>query len=149
MTAEALGAVLAPLNAFLNFSAACFLVAGRIFIAKRQVHCHRRAMVGAVAASGLFLVSYVIRVSLTGTHRFAGEGAARAAYLAILFSHMILAVLVVPLVIRLLYLVWKRRFHAHRRLARWTFPVWLYVSVTGLVVYVMLYHVYGYLPAAP
>lgn len=149
MTAETLGGILAPLNAFLNLSAACFLVAGRIFIAKRQVRRHRGAMTGAVVASGLFLISYVLRVSLTGTHRFAGEGPARVAYLTLLFSHMTLAVLVVPVVIRLLYLVWKRRFHEHARLARWTFPVWLYVSVTGLVVYVMLYHVYGYVPEGP
>ena len=102
-------------------------------------------MVGAVAASGLFLVFYPLRFSLTGTHRFAGEGLARTLYLSILFSHMILAVIIVPLVLRLLYLVWKRRFGAHARLARWTFPLWLYVSVTGLVVYVLLYHVYGYI----
>ncbi|HSR43474.1 MAG TPA: DUF420 domain-containing protein, partial [Longimicrobiales bacterium] len=80
----------------------------------------------------------------TGTHRFAGEGTARTVYLGILFSHMVLAVAVVPLVLRLLWLVAKRRFHAHARLARWAYPVWLYVSVTGLAVYVLLYHVYGY-----
>jgi putative membrane protein len=97
-----------------------------------------------VASSGLFLVFYLLRFSLTGTHRFAGAGLARGIYLGILFSHMILAVVVVPLVVRLLYLVWKGRFHAHARLARWTFPIWLYVSLTGLVVYLLLYHVYGY-----
>jgi putative membrane protein len=102
-------------------------------------------MTGALLASVLFLVFYVIRFSLTGTHRFAGEGAAKAAYLAILFSHMILAVLIVPLVLRLIHLVRLRRFHAHARLARITYPIWLYVSVTGLVVYVMLYHVYGWI----
>ena len=83
-------------------------------------------------------------MALTGTHEFAGEGAARTVYLTILFSHMVLAVVVVPLVLRLLWLVWKRRFHAHARLARWTFPIWGYVSVTGLVVYLLLYQVYGY-----
>jgi uncharacterized membrane protein YozB (DUF420 family) len=70
---------------------------------------------------------------------------AKVVYLGILFSHMTLAVVVVPLVLRLLFLAWKERFQEHARLARWTFPVWLYVSVTGLVVYVLLYHVYGYL----
>lgn len=144
MSAEALGELLAPLNALLNLSSACFLTAGWIFIRRRQVRRHRAAMIGAVTASALFLVFYVTRFSLTGTHRFAGEGLARTFYLTILFSHMVLAVVVVPLVLRLLWLVWKRRFHDHARLARWTFPVWLYVSVTGLVVYVMLYQVYGY-----
>lgn len=148
MTAEAVGGFLAHLNAFLNFSSACFLLAGLTFIKRREVRRHRAAMIGAVTASALFLVFYVTRFALTGTHSFAGEGLARTAYLTILFSHMVLAVVVVPLVLRLLYLVWKRRFHDHARLARWTFPVWLYVSVTGLAVYVMLYHVYGYVSPA-
>ncbi len=101
-------------------------------------------MLGAVSASGLFLVLYVIRFSLTGTHRFAGEGLAKTFYLGILFSHMILAVVVLPMVLRLLFLAGRERFDEHRRLARWTFPIWLYVSVTGLLVYALLYHVYGY-----
>ena len=102
-------------------------------------------MLGAVTASSLFLVFYLLRYSLTGTHRFAGEGLARVAYLSILFSHMVLAVVTVPLVLTLLFLVSRSRFEAHARLARWTFPVWLYVSVSGLVVFLMLYQVYGYL----
>jgi putative membrane protein len=101
-------------------------------------------MVTAVGASALFLVFYLTRVGFTGTHQFAGEGAARVAYLAILFSHMVLAVVVVPMALRLLWLVRERRFHEHARLARWTFPVWAYVSVTGLLVYLLLYQVYGY-----
>jgi uncharacterized membrane protein YozB (DUF420 family) len=101
-------------------------------------------MLGAVGASALFLVFYVTRFSLTGTHRFAGEGLARTAYLTILFSHMVLAVAVVPLVLRLLWLVGHRRFRDHARLARWTYPIWLYVSVTGIVVYLMLYRIYGF-----
>lgn len=102
-------------------------------------------MLGAVTASVLFLAFYVLRFSLTGTHRFAGEGLAKVAYLSILFSHMVLAVAVVPLVLRLLFLAFRERFAEHRRLARWTFPIWMYVSVTGIVVYLMLYQVYGYL----
>lgn len=144
MDAETLGSLIAPLNAALNFTATCFLVAGFVFIRRRQAHRHRTAMIGAVAASALFLVFYLTRFSLTGTHRFAGEGLARTAYLGILFSHMVLAVVVVPLVLRLLYLVRKRRFRDHARWARWTYPIWLYVSVTGIVVYVMLYHVWGW-----
>ena len=102
-------------------------------------------MITAVSASALFLVFYLTRVAITGTHRFAGVGASRVVYFSILFSHMTLAVIVVPLVLRLLWLVNRRRFRDHARLARWTFPVWAYVSVTGLVVYLLLYQVYGYL----
>lgn len=145
MNLEAVGNLLAPVNATLNLASTLFLLAGFVFIKRREVRRHRWAMTGAVAASALFLVFYLMRFSMTGAHRFAGEGVARIAYLTILFSHMILAVVVVPLVLRLLYLVAKGRFHAHSRLARWTYPIWLYVSVTGLVVYLLLYHVYGYL----
>ena len=144
MSSEFLGNLLAPLNATLNFTSGACLVAGLVFIRRRQAHSHRRAMTAALAASVLFLVFYVTRILLTGTHSFAGTGAVRSAYLAMLFSHMVLAALVVPLVLRLLYLVRRKRFHDHARLARWTYPIWLYVSVTGILVYVMLYHVYGY-----
>jgi len=139
-----LGDLLALVNASLNATSAVALFVGLWFIRRRNAHAHRTAMVTAVAASTLFLGFYLTRVFLTGTHEFAGEGAARIVYLTILVSHMILAVVVVPLVLRLLWLVWKGRFHAHARLARWTFPIWAYVSVTGLVVYVLLYQVYGY-----
>ena len=100
-------------------------------------------MIGAVTASALFLVLYLVRFSLTGTHTFEGPETVRRVYLTVLFSHMVLAAAVVPLVLRLLHLLRRRRFKAHRRLARWTLPIWLYVSVTGLFVYYMLYHAYG------
>ena len=122
------------------------LVAGLVFVRGRHLHLHRRAMTAAMTSSALFLVFYLTRVALTGTHRFAGTGAAKTAYLTILLTHMTLAVALVPLVLRLLYLVRHRRFHEHARWARWTYPIWLYVSVTGIVVYLMLYQVYGYLP---
>jgi putative membrane protein len=80
-------------------------------------------------------------MALTGTHRFPGDGALRALYLAVLASHTVLAALAAPLVVRALFLALRERFPEHRRLARWTFPVWAYVSVTGVVVYVLLYHV--------
>ncbi len=144
MTGESLGNVLAPLNASLNLASTLFLLAGFRFVKGKAIEGHRRAMLGAVAASGLFLTFYLLRFYLTGTHRFAGEGVAKAVYLGILFSHMTLALVIVPLVLRLLYLAWRSRYQDHARLARWTFPFWLYVSVTGLVVYVLLYHVYGY-----
>ena len=142
-TAEA-GDLLALVNAGLNATSAVALATGYFFIRRRVVDRHKRAMLTAVGASALFLVCYVIRVVLTGTHEFAGEGLARTVYLAVLFSHMILAVVVFPLVIRLLYLAFGGRFDEHRRLARWVFPMWAYVSVTGLAVYVLLYQVYGY-----
>lgn len=145
MTREALGSLLAPVNAGLNLTSTLLLLAGFWFIRQRDIRRHRMAMLGAVASSSLFLVFYLLRFSLTGTHRFAGEGAARIVYLGILFSHMVLAVIIVPMVLRLLYLAWKERFQSHARLARWTFPIWLYVSVTGLVVYILLYHVYGWI----
>ncbi len=138
------GNVLATMDALLNATSAAALFTGFVLIHHKRVHLHRRAMLTAVTASGLFLLSYLTRVALTGTHRFAGAGIAKVVYLSILFSHMTLAALVVPLVLRLLYLVAKKRFHDHARLARWTFPVWAYVSVTGLVVYLLLYQVYGY-----
>ncbi|MGI9629212.1 MAG: DUF420 domain-containing protein [Longimicrobiales bacterium] len=144
MTAEQLGNLLAPMNATLNFTSAVLLLLGYRFIRKGDRQTHRKCMLGAVSASGAFLVLYVIRMSLTGTHHFAGPPGARRVYLAILFSHMVLAVVVLPMVLRLLWLAKHERFVEHRRLARWTFPTWLYVSLTGLLVYAMLYHVYGY-----
>lgn len=138
------GDLLALVNASLNATSALALAAGWVFIRRRRVRLHRRAMVTALAASTLFLAFYLTRVAFTGTHEFAGEGGARILYLTILFSHMVLAVAVVPLVLRLLWLIWKRRYAAHARLARWTFPIWGYVSVTGLLVYLLLYQVYGY-----
>lgn len=142
-TTEA-GDLLAMLNASLNATSAVALVVGFIFIRRKVIDAHRRAMLTAVGASALFLVFYVTRVILTGTHEFAGEGAARVVYLTVLFSHMVLAVLVLPFVLRLLWLARAERFAEHKRLARFVFPVWAYVSVTGLVVYLLLYQIYGY-----
>jgi putative membrane protein len=144
MDAAGWGDTLAGVNAVMNGTATVCLVLGYLFIRRGRRDLHARAMIGAVSASALFLVFYVTRFVLTGTHEFAGEGMARAAYLTILFSHMVLAVVVVPLVLRLLFLAAKERFDAHRRLARWTYPIWMYVSVTGIVVYLMLYQVYGW-----
>jgi len=144
MNGAALGDTIAPLNALLNLTSACFLLCGFVFIKRNQRDRHRFCMKGAITASALFLVFYVIRFMLTGTHRFAGEGAARTVYLTILFTHMVLAVVVLPMVIRTFQLALAGRFDVHRRWARWTYPIWLYVSLTGLVVYLMLYHLYGY-----
>jgi uncharacterized membrane protein YozB (DUF420 family) len=139
-----IGDLLALVNAGLNATSAVALFTGYVLIRRRKIRSHKRAMVTALAASALFLVFYLTRVAFTGTHQFAGQGPFRTLYLSVLFSHMVLAVAVVPLVIRLLWLVSRRRFRAHARLARWTFPVWAYVSITGLAVYLMLYQVFGY-----
>ena len=145
MNPAEVGDTLAAINASLNATSAVALFTGWVLIRRKAVRAHRAAMVTALTASGVFLVLYVTRVALTGTHEFAGEGWARTTYFAILLSHMALAVLVLPFVLRLLYLVRHRRFRDHARLARWVFPVWAYVSATGLIVYLMLYRIYGYL----
>jgi putative membrane protein len=145
MEAEAFGALLARTNATLNLSSGVLLMIGWFFIRRGDKRRHRLSMLGAVATSSLFLIFYITRLVITGIHSFAGEGVAKTIYLGILSSHIILAILIVPGVLRLLYLVWKERFQDHRRLARWVHPAWLYVSVTGFVVYVLLYHVYGYI----
>ncbi len=144
MNLSELGDALAAINASLNATSAVALLVGYISIRRRNLHAHRAAMITALSASAIFLVFYVTRVALTGTHTFAGEGWARTLYLSILFSHMVLAVLVLPFVLRLVYLVRRRRFQDHSRLARLVFPVWAYVSVTGLLVYLLLYQVFGY-----
>jgi putative membrane protein len=144
LNVTAAGDALALLNASLNAVSAIALGVGFFFIKNRAIDDHRRSMLTAVGASALFLVFYVTRVLLTGTHEFAADGLPRVVYLTVLISHMILAVLVLPFVLRLLYLVRRKRFPEHARLARRVFPVWAYVSVTGLVVYVLLYQVYGY-----
>lgn len=144
MSSTEVGDLLAAINASLNTTSAVALCVGFYFIRRRIVEQHRRAMLTAVGASTLFLVFYVSRVVLTGTHEFAGEGVARTAYLTILVSHVTLAILVLPFILRVLYLVRRKRFDEHKRLARFVFPVWAYVSVTGLIVYLLLYQIYGY-----
>jgi putative membrane protein len=132
---------LAPLNALLNGTAGTLLFLGWRAIKRGDREVHRRLMIGAVSVSALFLTSYLTRVALTGTHRFPGEGALRWLYLGILVSHTLLAVAVAPMALRSLALGLTGRIEAHRKLARVTFPIWLYVSVTGVVVYLLLYQV--------
>jgi putative membrane protein len=135
-----LGETLPAVNATLNATSAVLLVLGFRAIRAGDRRRHRALMLGAAGTSTLFLVSYVTRVALTGTHRFPGAGALKATYLAVLGSHTVLAAVAAPLVVGTLVLALRARFPSHRRVARWTLPVWLYVSVTGVLVYVMLYH---------
>jgi putative membrane protein len=128
------------INAALNATACVFLALGFVAIRKQDVARHRAMMLAAFTTSSVFLVSYLIRFATTGAHRYPGDGLDKIFYLAILFSHMILAALLVPLVLRALFLGWKQRFADHKRVAKWTWPIWMYVSVTGVVVYLMLYH---------
>lgn len=130
---------LPAVNAALNGLCAVLLAVGFGFIRRRRVVAHRRTMKTAFAVSVLFLASYLTYHAHAGVHRYPGTGAVRALYLAILGTHTVLAVAVVPLVLRTLYLGTRSRFVEHRRIARWTLPIWFYVSVTGVVVYAMLY----------
>lgn len=132
---------LPALNACLNATSGVFLFLGWRAIRARRIDVHRKRMLGAVVASAVFLVFYGIRFALTGAHPYPATDWTRGAYLFILGTHSVLAAVVVPLVVRALWLAFRERFAEHRRLVRWLFPVWAYVSVTGVVVYLMLYHV--------
>ncbi|HET7453033.1 MAG TPA: DUF420 domain-containing protein [Thermoanaerobaculia bacterium] len=130
---------LPAVNAALNGLCAVLLATGYGFIRRRNVPAHRRTMKTAFVVSVLFLASYLTYHAHAGVHRYPGTGTARTVYLAILASHTVLAAAVVPLVLRTLFLGTRSRFVEHRRIARWTLPIWFYVSVTGVVVYLMLY----------
>lgn len=131
---------LPTLNAGLNATCAVLLAAGYVAIRRRKVRIHKLCMGTAFVLSLVFLLSYVTYHSQVGSVRFAGQGGVRAVYFAILASHTILAALIVPLAVLTLARALAARFDRHVRVARWTLPLWLYVSVTGVVVYWMLYH---------
>lgn len=135
-------------NAGLNFTSGVLLVTGFIAIRGQRRDAHKRAMLSAVAVSGLFLLSYLARVALEGSHTFPVEGPVKTAYLVILFSHMLLAMAVPVGVVFAIRRALRADFAGHRRVVKWLFPAWAYVSVTGVVVYVMLYHVGPALAAA-
>lgn len=128
------------LNAALNATCAVLLVLGRLAIADRDQARHRKLMLAAFATSTVFLISYLIRFATSGSHKYPGEGLDKVFYLVVLFSHMVLAAVLVPLVLRALQLALRGDFKRHLRLVRWGWPIWMYVSVTGVIVYVMLYH---------
>ena len=135
MTVHALPAV----NATLNAIAAVLLVIGYTLIIRRRIDAHRRVMIAAFTTSSLFLVCYVIYHAQVGSVPFTRQGFVRPLYFAILITHVTLAAAVLPLAIITLSRGLKARFDRHRAIARWTLPIWLYVSITGVLVYVLLY----------
>ena len=126
-------------NATLNAVAAAFLVAGWRFIERGDRASHRACMQAALACSALFLASYLVYHANVGSRPYTGTGLLRPVYFLVLITHVVLAAAIVPLVVVTVARAWRGRFAAHRTVARWTLPLWLYVSVTGVVVYVMLY----------
>ena len=131
--------ILPTVNAVLNASAAVAMLAGFLAIRQRRIAVHRACMLTAVGLSALFLVSYLVYHAQAGSRPYAGGGVRRTVYLPILLTHTVLAIAIVPLVSTTLYRALRAQFVRHARLARVTFPIWLYVSVTGVVVYWMLY----------
>lgn len=137
---------LAPLNATLNAIAAALLLAGFRFIRRRRIRAHRACMLSAFAVSALFLISYLTYHYHVGDVRFQGQGWIRPVYFTMLISHIALAAAIVPLAIVTLSRALAARFDRHRRIARWTWPLWMYVSVTGVLIYLMVYRLYPPLP---
>jgi len=131
---------LPALNATLNAASAVLLVAGFTCIRAGKIAAHTACMLAACLVSALFLTSYLIYHAHVGSVRFGGTGWIRPVYFTVLISHTALAIAIVPLILRTLWLAGRRRFAEHKALARWTLPLWLYVSVTGVLVYWMLYH---------
>ena len=134
---------LAPIDATLNAVAGVLLLGGFFFIRRRNVAGHRACMIAAFAVSVIFLGCYLTYHYRVGDVRFAGQGWIRPVYFTMLITHVILAVAIVPLAIVTLNRALSARFDAHRRIARWTWPLWMYVSVTGVLVYLFVYKIYG------
>jgi uncharacterized membrane protein YozB (DUF420 family) len=133
---------LPTVNAVLNATSAVLLASGYRYIRRRQVAAHQRCMIAACVTSTLFLLSYLIYHYNVGSMPFRGQGWVRPIYFTILISHTILAAAIVPLVLVTLFRAWKADFAKHARIAKWTLPIWLYVSVTGVVIYWMLYQLF-------
>ena len=133
---------LPALNATLNGLSAIFIVTGYAMIRRGQRELHQRCMVAALITSSVFLVSYVIYHANAGSRPFPGTGLARLVYFAILITHVVLAAVIVPLALTTATRGFRAQYARHVRIARWTLPLWLYVSVTGVVIYLMLYQMY-------
>ena len=133
---------LPAVNATLNGISAILLVVGYTLIRRRRIDQHRRVMIAAFATSTLFLICYIIYHANVGARPFPGQGAIRQVYFAVLISHIVLAATGPPLALITLIRGLRTRYDSHRRIAKWTLPIWLYVSVTGVIVYLMLYQMY-------
>jgi uncharacterized membrane protein YozB (DUF420 family) len=133
---------LPAVNAALNATAATLLVIGYTLIRRGRIRQHRAVMLAAFATSTLFLISYVVYHAHAGSRPFPGRGPIRGVYFAILITHIILAAAIVPMALITLSRALRERFDRHKAIARWTLPIWLYVSVTGVIVYLMLYQMY-------
>ena len=131
---------LPTVNAVLNGSSAVLLTTGFLFIRRRKVAAHRACMLGAFAVSVLFLVGYLVYHYHTGSRAFTGRGSIRPIYFVLLVSHIVLAATIIPLALTTINRGLSAQFPRHARVARWTLPIWLYVSVTGVLVYLLLYH---------
>ena len=130
------------IEACLNAASALLLSTGYVFIRRKSIRAHKTCMLTAFGTSMLFLVFYLTDHYFRGIVYFQGHGAIRTFYLTLLGTHTVLAVVIVPLALITLYRAWRKRFVLHKRIARWTLPIWLYVSITGVIVYWMLYHLY-------
>jgi putative membrane protein len=135
-------AILPHVNAGLNATSAVLLASGYYFIRRGRVTAHLRCMVAALVVSLAFLASYLVYHYNHGSTRFTGQGAIRPVYFTILLTHTVLAVVIVPLVVQTVRRAWAGQFDRHSRVARWTLPLWAYVSVTGVLVYLLLYQLY-------
>jgi len=133
----------ATLNASLNGMSALLLVSGYGCIRRKWIQAHKACMGSAFLCSAAFLVSYLIYHARVGSVHFQGQGKIRIFYFALLLSHTLLAVLVLPLALLTIQRAWRGEFERHRAIARWTLPIWLYVSSTGVLVYFLLYHLYA------
>jgi uncharacterized membrane protein YozB (DUF420 family) len=132
--------MLPTLNAILNATSGILIIIGYVMIRRGKINAHRACMIGAVTTSIIFLISYLIYHFNVGATKFAGTGWSRPFYFTVLISHTILAVVLAPVVVVTLRRALKGDFKRHRKIARWTFPMWIYVSITGVLVYFMLYH---------
>ena len=134
---------LPTVNALLNGTSATLLMAGWILIKKRRTNGHIACMVSALCTSALFLACYLFYHYHHGSTKFTGEGWSRPLYFSILLSHVVLAVAMVPMIAVTVFHAVRKQYERHLRIARWTLPIWLYVSITGVVIYLMLYHIFA------
>jgi putative membrane protein len=131
------------LNAILNASSAVFLGCGYVMVRRHRIAAHKAFMLAAFGCSTVFLASYILYHLRVGVVHFTGQGWIRPVYFTLLASHTILAIAILPLVLITLSRALTKKFDRHRKIARWTLPLWFYVSVTGVIVYFLLYHIYA------